>query len=68
MCLVFHRYGKWSRPFNSKKVRSRGEFGSISQDDVVVQERKCAKCNHVKVRIVRDGRTEDKFNGGGSEQ
>lgn len=67
MCRVFHRYGKWSRPFNSKKVRSRGEFGNTSQDDVVVQERKCSSCNYVQVRIVRDGRIEDKFNGGESE-
>ena len=60
-CVLFHRYGKWSEAFNSTAVRSRGSFGDTSTDDVVIQQRTCVRCGFVKVRVVRDGKTEDRY-------
>jgi hypothetical protein len=57
-CFIFHKYSKWSRPYNSKTVRSRGGFGDTSNDDVVRQKRTCLQCGKIEARHLHDGKIE----------
>jgi hypothetical protein len=54
-CKWYHKYGDWSKPFQSEQQRETGSFGSIRTYPVVVQQRICNMCGHVDARIVYDG-------------
>ena len=56
--FCFHKWGNWSQPYNTEATRSRGNFGGTSKDEIVMQERKCSKCNKVTTRYLRDGKLE----------
>ena len=57
MKCFFHNWSKWGLLYDSEITKSRGNFGSVSRDPVVVQDRRCFKCNSVQTRIVREGIT-----------
>jgi len=55
----WHKFGKWSKPFNSTTTRATGEFGDWREVSIVQQTRVCEVCDYVQSREVRDGKVED---------
>ena len=57
--MCWHKYGKWSKPFDSETTRPTGNFGDWRNVAIVQQSRTCQKCNRIDTRYIRDGYTED---------
>jgi hypothetical protein len=54
-CKWYHKYGDWSKPFQSEQQRATGSFGQIRTYPVAIQQRVCSACGHVDARIVYEG-------------
>jgi hypothetical protein len=57
MCL--HKFGNWSKPYNTTQHRNFGGFGDYHTVEVVEQSRVCRKCNKFESRIIKDGKITD---------
>jgi len=57
--MHWHKFSKWSEPYNATHNRKYGDFGVYHKVDIVMQERKCSKCGLVITRRIRDGKIEE---------
>jgi len=57
--MCWHKWSKWSVPYNSVRTEPMGSFGDSKTINVVIQERTCEKCFEVDVKVIREGRTQD---------
>lgn len=58
--MCWHKFGKWSKPFDSEMEKGFGHFGETTTIKVVLQQCTCTKCNLVKTRVIREGQLKNK--------
>lgn len=53
MCFLFHKWSKWSAPFDSVVEHVVSSFGDLARSDALVQERTCQRCGLRESHVVR---------------
>jgi len=53
--MHFHKWSKWSKPFNTYVTRGVGSFSSTRDFPVTKQSRTCSICQKVDTRYCGDG-------------
>lgn len=58
MCMgrLFHQRGKWGTVVETEHRVASGHFGALASVAVLVQARRCLRCNKVWTRVVGYGK------------